>query len=219
MSRPAEVPPGEDELGELMRRTRLSAPQAVPSVGPDPTRAPAPLPQQVFLDSLRQEVQHFLAHTDLAAEIEEERRLFDELKRLGERLNASDVSDGLPPDPLGPPLTWLKRALRRLLWPVLRLGLGPRLQRQSQFNTTLVQFQNAVAQLEARIVSVQRHYRAHQANLSKNLLRILDLAHQSDLRLNEKTDLLVEDLDRRILALSQDVQALAGRLLESGEGS
>jgi hypothetical protein len=209
------------DIGEMMRKTRLSAPlaPAVPVYPESGPHAPAILAQEIFLDSMREEVEHFLAQTDLSAEIDEERLLFDQLKLLGETLNASDVSDLLPNAPPGPPLGWLKRALRRVLWPLFRLVLGPRLQRQSQLNTTLVQFQNLMAQLEARIVSVQRHYKAHQGNLSKNLMRILDLLHQSDLRLNEKMDLLVEDLDRRILALRQDVRAAEARSSEGSNGS
>ena len=217
-----DVDPSESELLDLMRRTRLGASASSsdsPQIGMVSTPPQTVLPQQIFLQSMREEIEHFLAHADLSAEIEEERRLFEELRLLGEKVNACDVGDALRLEPSGPPLAWLKRALRGLFDPLFRLVLGRRLQRQSQLNTMLVQFQNALAQLQAQSVSVQRHYKAHQSNLSKNLLRVLDMLHQSELRLNEKIDLLVEDLDRQMVGLRRDIRTEEGETAVRGKGT
>jgi hypothetical protein len=192
------------ELAELVRQTRLSV-IASGGGGEGPRPATSALPQQIFLQSMREEIEHFFDESDLAAELEEERRLFEQLKLLGQKLNEDYVSHEFPDEPAGPPLAWLKRLLRRLLWPVFRLVLGPRLHGQSYFNALLVQNANALAQLEVQVVSVQRLYKAHLSNLSRNLLRVVELLHQSDVRLNEKMDLLVEDLDRRLVALGQTI--------------
>jgi hypothetical protein len=214
---------GGTELDELMRRTRLRAadlprrpaqgrPEAPEAPGLrdlPPASAGSSLPQQIFLQAMREEIEHFLAQSDLGAELDEERRLFEQLKLLGERLNENYIADERPADRAGPPLARLKNLLRRLLAPVFRLVLGPRLRRQTQFNATLVQFQNSMAQLQVQVVSVQRLYKAHLSNVSKNLLSMIELLHQSDLRLNDKLDLLVTDLDRQLVALRQSLPAQA----------
>jgi hypothetical protein len=202
---PTVLGENDERLESLLRKIRLSADAAGATAQPSLGTLLAPLPQQILLQSMRGEIEHFLTHADLEAEVAEERRLFDELKALGAKVNASALlADG--PETNGNGLmSRVKTLLRRLLWPLFRLVVGPRLHRQSQLDTNLVQFVNALAHLEAHVVSVQRHYKAHQSNLGKNLLRVLDLLHESDLRLNEKIDLLVADLDRKVLGLRQSV--------------
>ncbi len=160
-----------------------------------------------MLRALRHEIEHFLAHADVEGELLEERRLFALIQEQGEQINRNFALDEVIAFPANTRLRRTKMFARKLLWPLFRMIIGPQLARQSRFNALAVQYLNVQSQLVNEVASKQRLYKAHLSNLSQNLALLLQRLHEADGALNEKLDLLVDDLDRKLLSLRSRLES------------